>query len=277
MQGKFVLISGSANGACPQLKLETAIDFVRCFTREVLSSGGGIVVLGTDERATQNERGVPRIFDWVALREVENYASSTANPQRRLAKVVMSDDAREKRLTFQNSVTLRNLEQREAVSVCYVPRQEFTGGAYRSEQIAAADAMLAIGGGKGTYSLGSEMTDLGMPVLPLDLQIGSLSEDGEGALALHREMMDNPSRFFPDSHNDIINKLSLVSLNSGINDVENAARAASDLIYAELGAKSPKTDGNSDAKTKDTLRWFKDRQNLQIVLQFYERIRDHFS
>lgn len=277
MQEKFVLISGSANAACPQLKLETAIDFVRCFTREALSSGGGVVVLGTDEQATQNEHGIPRIFDWVALREVENYASSTTNPKRRLAKVVMSDDAREKRLTTQNLVTLRNLEQREVVSVYYVPRQEFTGGAYRSEQIAVANAMLAIGGGKGTYSLGSEMTDLGLPVLPLDLQIGALSEDGEGALALHREMMDNPSRFFPNSHNEVVNKLSLVSLNTGINDVENAARAASDLINAELGSQSPKTAGNSDGKSNDALHWFKDRRNLQILFQFYERIRDLFS
>lgn len=233
--------------------------------------------MGSDERATENEHGVPRIFDWVALREVENYASSTTNPQRRLVKVVMSDDAREKRLTTQNLVTLRNLEQREVVSVYYVPRQEFTGGAYRSEQMDAADALLAIGGGKGTYALGSEMAELGMPVLPLDLQIGSLSDDGEGALALHREMMDNPSRFFPNSHNDVVNKLSLVSLNSGINDVENAARAASELIYVELGSQSPKTAGNPDVRGNDALRWFKDRRNLQIVLQFYERIRDHFS
>ncbi len=277
MKGKFVLISGSANAACPQLKLETAIGFVRCFTREVLTRGGGVVVLGADERATQNELCVPRIFDWVALREVENYASSTTNPNRRLARIVMSDDAREKRLTNQNLETLRNLEQREVVSVYYIPRQEFTGGAYRSEQIAAADAMLAIGGGKGTYSLGSEVTDLKMPVLPLDLQIGSLGEDGEGALALHREMMDNPSRFFPNSHNDVINKLSLVSLNSGINDVENAARAASDLIYAELGFQSPKPAENSDGKAHDALRWFKDRRNLLVMFRFFERIRDHFS
>ena len=276
MQGKFVLISGSADAACPLPKLETAIDFVRCFARQVLDNDGGIVVLGTDERATQNEHGVPRIFDWVALREVENYASSTTRPQRRLAKVVMSDNAREKRLTIQNLETLRNLEQREVVSVYYIPSQEFTGGAYRSEQIAVADAMLAIGGGKGTYSLGSEMADLGMPVLPLDLQIGSLSDDGEGALALHKEMMDNPSRFFPNTHNDVVNKLSLVSLNSGINDVENAARAASDLIFAELGSKRPKTAGNSGGEEKGTLRWFKDRRNLQIVLQFLERIRDLF-
>lgn len=277
MQGKFVLISGSANGTCPQSKLEIAIDFVRCFTREVLRSGGGVVVLGSDERATENEHGVPRIFDWVALREVENYASSTTNPPRRLAKVVMSDDAREKRLTTQNLVTLRDLEQREAVSVYYVPRQEFTGGAYRAEQLHAADAMLAIGGGKGTYSLGSEMTDLGMPVLPLDLQIGSLSQDGEGALALHREMLDIPNRFFPKSHQDVINKLSLVSLNSGINDVDYAARAASDLICGELAAESPITDGNTEGKKNEVMRWFKDRKNLQIVLQWFDRIRDQFS
>ena len=174
----------------------------------------------------------------VILREVENYASATTKTTRELARVVISDDAKERKLDSSNLTTLRNLEQRGAISVNYLPRQEFTGGAYRYEQVNNSDAMLAIGGGKGTYSLGSEMTDLGKPVLPLDLRIGALSEDGEGALALHKELMDHPSRFFPNSHSTVVNKLSLVSLDSGINDVRSVARAASELIDAEIRAKS---------------------------------------
>lgn len=277
-KNKFILITGSASRDCPHDTLDLAVDFVRCFTREVLNRGGGVVVLGSDERSTLNERGVPRIFDWVVLREVENYASSTTTPQRRLAKVVMSDEARESKLSSDNLITLRNLEQREVVSVYYVPRREFTGGAYRYEQISEADGMLAIGGGKGTYSLGSEMTDLGKPVLPVDLQIGSMNEDGDGALGLHREMMDHSSRFFPVSNQNVVNKLGLVSLNAGINEVENAARVASELINAEFESKSFDKDAtNSSSRTDAVLRWLKDRRNVQIALDVYERIKDIYS
>ena len=55
-----------------------------------------------------------------------------------------------------------------------------------------SDAMLAIGGGKGTYSAGTEMAERGKPALPLDLQLGSMADDGDGAFTLHREMMTSP-------------------------------------------------------------------------------------
>ena len=47
MDGKFILISGSAAHQCPPDKLDTAIQFVESFTREVLRRGGGLVVLAS--------------------------------------------------------------------------------------------------------------------------------------------------------------------------------------------------------------------------------------
>ena len=85
MNGKFVLISGSAGLSCPADKLYVASQFVRSFTREALRLGGGIVVLAGDEASVKDERGVPRIFDWVALREVERYAGSTTESPRTYA------------------------------------------------------------------------------------------------------------------------------------------------------------------------------------------------
>ena len=88
-----------------------------------------------------------------------------------------------------------------------IRREDFTGGRYREAQVQCADGMVALGGGKGTYACGKDMSDLGKPVLPMDLDIGAFSEDGKGALDLHREFVDSPGRFFPKTHATVAGRI----------------------------------------------------------------------
>ena len=238
MNGKFIMLSGSASPSCPADKLEIALQFVRSFTGEALRRGGGIVVLAGDEESTRDEHSVPRIFDWLALREVERYAKSTTETPRPYARVVMSDAAPESKIDDANLRLLRDLEQRNAVELCLIRREVFTGGEYRKLMVEKADAMIAIGGGKGTYSAGADMIALGKPVLPLDLQLGSTADDGDGAVALHREMASAPSRFFPNTYRDVRNRIGLLSLNRGINDAETVARVSAEILAKEFDAVS---------------------------------------
>ncbi len=234
MDGKFILLSGSAGLSCPADKLDTAIQFVKSFTAEVLKRGGGVVVLAGEEESAKDERGAPHIFDWLALREVESYAKSTTESPRPYARIVMSEAAPESKIDDANLRLLRDLEQRNAVEICPIRREVFTGGEYRKMMIEKADAMLAIGGGKGTYSAGREMISQGKPVLPLDLQLGSIVDDGHGAVTLYREMMSAPSRFFSKTHSEVMNKVGLLSLDRGINDVGAVARASTEALSREL-------------------------------------------
>ena len=119
------------------------------------------------------------------------------------ARVVMSDEAPESKIGDTNLRLLRNLEQRNVIELCPIRRELFTGGEYRKVMTERADAMIAIGGGKGTYSAGTEMIAQGKPVLPFDLQLGSTVDDGDGAVALHREMVPAPNRFLPNTYQDI--------------------------------------------------------------------------
>ena len=77
MDGKFIMLSGSAGLSCPAHKLLAASQFIKSFTGEVLRRGGGLVVLAGDEEATRDDHGTSHIFDWLALREIERYAEST--------------------------------------------------------------------------------------------------------------------------------------------------------------------------------------------------------
>ena len=239
MNGKFVLISGSASRDCPDDKLKVAIRFVGSFTEEVLRRGGGIVVLAGDEESARNEQGTPLIFDWVALRSVERFAQSTIAKPRRYARVVMSDQAPESKIDDANLKLLGNLEQRNVVERTHIRREVYTGGEYRTVMTDLADAMVAVGGGKGTYSVGQAMTERGKPVLPLDLDIGAITEDGEGAVALYREMMSDTDRFFANTHSEIKNKMGLLSLNRGLVEPETAALAAAEMVSEEIRADQP--------------------------------------
>lgn len=239
MNGKFIMLSGSANPSCPANKFDIASRFVKSFTGEVLRRGGGLVVLAGDEESTKDEHGTPHVFDWLVLREVENYAESTTEDPRPYARVIMSDEAPEAKIDDANLRLLRNLEQRSVVELCPIRREVFTGGEYRKVMIECADAMLAIGGGKGTYSAAIEMVAQGKPVLPLNLQLGSIVEDGDGAVVLHRELVSDPGRFLPNTHQAVKNRFGLLSLDRQINDPESVARVSAEILARELDAILP--------------------------------------
>lgn len=236
MEGRYILISGSAGYSCPKEKLHMSIRFVEEFTQEVLRRGGGLVVLAGAEKSTQDEQGVPHIFDWLVLRQVEHYAVNTLERPRVYARVVMSDAATESKIDDANLRILRNLEQRNVIERHHIEREAFTGGAYRRAMLERADALLAVGGGKGTYSIGREMLEDGKPVLPLDLRLGSVSNDGDGAVTLHREMMSYPAHFLPHTSAAVANRIGLISLDRGNNEVEAVSLAVAQILEDELEA-----------------------------------------
>ena len=128
MNGKYMMVSGSAGRSCSAADLETAVSFVRSFTEEVLRRGGGFVVLAGAEASTVNESGTPRIFGWEILRVVAQYAETTIESPRRYARIVMSDDAAESKIDDINLRLLIALEQRNVVERRYIRRGTFTGG-----------------------------------------------------------------------------------------------------------------------------------------------------
>ena len=236
MNGRFVLFSGSASSSCPGERLDQAVQFLDCLVPQVLQAGGGFLLLLGDEDRTRGDDGRPRILDWEILRSVERYAESTTGGVRTYARVVVSDNAWADRMSPGNRRTFSNLQQRGALEVERIRREEYAGGTYRRAECELADGMLALGGGRGTYIVGREMLDLGKPVLPLDLDIGAFSEDGEGALLLHRELQAEPSLFFPDTHDRVMDLIEAVSFQG--NPVDSVARRAVELLDREMSGSA---------------------------------------
>ncbi len=236
MKGKFVVLSGTASRACPAERLDLAIRFVQLFVAEVLKAGGGMVVLLGGENRTEDADGRPRIFDWIVLRAIEDYVAVTTQAPRTYARAVMSDHTWQSRLDDGNRQTLTNLQQRRVLEVERIKREEFTGGKYRAIQCELADGMIALGGGKGTYAVGRKMIASGKPVLPLDLDIGAFSEDGEGALLLHRELQSDPGVFLPVTHGQVVNQIEALSLAGCNSEVRTVAQRAVEVLSLELAS-----------------------------------------
>ena len=234
MKGKFVLLSGTASQECPPDRLDVAIRFVQLFVAEVLKAGGGMVVLGNDESQTKDPDGRPRVFDWTVLRAVEEFASVTTRSPRTYVRVVMSENAWQTKLDDGNRSTLENLQQRGVVDISRIRRQEYAGSSYRAMEYELSDGMIALGGGKGTYIAGKEMIKVGKPVLPLDLDIGGFSEDGEGALALHRELLSNPSEFFPNTHTRVAHRIETLSLTGADRNLTEVTQRVTEVMGTEL-------------------------------------------
>ena len=179
-------------------------------------------------------------FDWTVLRTIEEYAAVTTRPVRTYARVVMPDHVWPSKLDDDNRGTFSRLQQRKVLEVERIRREEFTGGEYRELECELADGMIALGGGKGTYIAGRRMMRMGKPVLPIDLEIGALSEDGEGARLLHREMQSDPSEFLPNTHHQAIDQIEVLSLDGGTHSAADVARRAAEVLGLELNSSTSK-------------------------------------
>ena len=245
-------------------------------TTAILSAGGGLVVLLGNEDQTLGKDGKPRIFDWVIMRSIESYVETSISPSRTLAHVVMSDDAWERKMADRHRRTFTNLQQRGVLQVEYIRRELYTGGEYRRSEQEIADALVALGGGTGTYVVGNDMLDRGKPVLPLDLEIGAFSEDGEGALQLHRELLVDPISYFPNTHREIMNRLETLSLNQSDHNVGTVAQRVVEVLSRELGTKAAEPERNAKPAYGRIGGGINKFLTLIGVVRGVEFLKDHF-
>lgn len=96
----------------------------------------------------------------MALWYVERFAESTAEASRPYARTLMSDDAPGSKIDDANLKLPRNLGQRNVVERSHIRREAHE---YRTVMGDVAEAMVAVGGGKGAYAAGTAMTGLGKP------------------------------------------------------------------------------------------------------------------
>jgi nucleoside phosphorylase len=235
-KGKFVLLAGSASRSCPKEKLNFAHAFVRYLTCKVLELGGGFVLFASAEPTTDDSSSTPLIFDWVVLREIDRYLVGDADLARPCVFVVTSQKAWSRKMTEAHRQLLARLSGSGAADIVYVDDDVHTGGNIGDEQVQRADAMIAIGGGKGVADRAHKIMQKGRPVLPLDITLGALNNDGGGAVGLHKKLGSEPQRFFPQTHARVRSQIPSLSLDLEGSDAGAVATRVAEVIASEFAA-----------------------------------------
>ena len=87
----------------------------------------------------------------------------------------------------------------------------------------------------------------------MDIDIGSRSEDGLGALALYREFAKCPEDIFPKTHTHVADRIEILSLRNPNAQASVVARRAAELITREL--RCSKRLGLLKSKPKERIVW----------------------
>ena len=241
MEPKNILIVGSASKGCDNRKIERACEFARAITKEIISEGYSVAVLATEEPAkTELDRSLPLVFDWEILRAVDDWVTRTGgNRERPLATVFMRTDAIQTKISEANGKLIGKLQAENAIVIHHIESDLYSGGEYRDWQTEHCLAMVAIGGGKGTYQVGDKMLTAGRPVLPVDINLGAHSEDGQGALQLLSEMKTDERTFLPRNYKLVCSQLYALSLENPCWPAERVAHTIARILANELEVEDP--------------------------------------
>lgn len=236
MPPKYILIVGSADKCCDSTRLSRATAFVKALTMEVVNTGNAVAVLASREPVrVDQDISKPLTFDWEVLRAVDRHLEQTDNRAGyNLARVFMGADSMERRFTPENTRLIQSLQERGAIDIKHIDEDIYSGGEYRDWQADFCDAMIAIGGGKGTYQIADKMLSMGKPVIPMDIQIGARHRDGEGSLKLLKEFKSDEKTFLPRSHNVLRANLYALSLESPYWKTRRIAYSVAQILTLEL-------------------------------------------
>ena len=102
--------------------------------------------------------------------------------------IVLADRHRRESMNPEQRVLIAKLSLRGLAKVDVIPDEVVTGGNVGDAQASHASGMIALGGGKGVADRAYKMMKKGLPIYPMDLKIGSNSEDGEGSLSLAQKL-----------------------------------------------------------------------------------------
>ena len=230
---KFFLLAGSVSRSTAVSAVDRAHEFVREVTKKVLSAGGGFVVFVSAEPV--NEANQPLVFDWTILREIDaTFTEAVTSPR---VIIVTSDKTRREKMNAEQRKLIALLAQRGLVEMAAIPDDLVTGGNVGDEQAERAAGMIALGGGKGVADRARKLRKKGLPVYPMDLQIGANSEDGEGAIALHRDFMSGPLSFLSHTGDAARSKSLALSLDEPIQSVAAIAEGVVAILEGEIAAE----------------------------------------
>lgn len=230
---EYVLIAGSISKKTEKLYIDRAHSFVRALTKSILDAEVGLVVYLAGEPV--NENGDPLTFDWTVVNEAEKLMENYT-PARQL-RIVTSRSAMQDKMSEERRRLIRKLQAANLADVSYLDDDLITGGNIGDEQVDAATAMIALGGGKGVSDRARKMRKAKHPILPFDLKLGGICGDGDGALGLYDQFFREPLAMFPCTGESVKKRLDTLSLQEPYYELGQLSEISVELLKTEWATK----------------------------------------
>ncbi len=132
---------------------------------------------------------------------------------------------------------IRRLQAQKFAEVIYVSDDLVTGGNIGEEQVELATVMIALGGGRGVSDRAHKMRKRRLPILPFELQLGGFSDDGVGAIGLHKAFFSDPLSMLPITGEQVKSELDTLFLQEPIFPLNELAEITVGLFQAEREAE----------------------------------------
>jgi hypothetical protein len=191
--------------------LSYAHELIRQLVGRLVSEGATFVALaGREPRTPPEHGGLAQIFDWTILSTLhERLIQGEIDPKStdKLITTVVTAQT-EQQIPDDRRPIWDALIREDRVAI--VPGEwAWTSGAIRRAHLASrAEILITLGGGEGVEHYGSLFRARSKPVIPLDLDVGSGSDDGSGgSLRVLERVRHDPQLFFPNTESGTVNAL----------------------------------------------------------------------
>lgn len=201
LRGRRIHIVGSADPEEDATRLEYVHTIVSQLTEALAAEGATFVIpFGKQPLLKDRTDGPAIIFDWtvaeVVLRTLKDGRSKPSGPNGRIVATLATSKT-DTQIPAELRPIYDELRDKGAVDM-EVLNPGWTAGAVRRARLAQlGDILIGISGGQGLEQLAIEYSSKGKPVIPLDIKIGSSTNDGSGgASRLFDRALAEPNDFF---------------------------------------------------------------------------------
>jgi hypothetical protein len=245
IEGKRIHIAGSASSKTPLEQLQYAHSLVASLVKALARRGARFVVgVGKEPLSDDADLSSPSlIFDWTVLVTLDAFMrESGTNLYQVYGRPITSlvTNKTEKQVPEWRIDLWRELRSRDAIYLEFIDPGWTSGAVRRIRQMQLGDVLIALSGGEGVEHLAQLYANVGKPVIPLDLDMGSSMGDGSGgASRLAGRALWNPSRFVDLKDAGLGGSLfAELSTHSGKRPVEEVVNAILRLLGAIADPKA---------------------------------------
>ena len=242
IKGLVVHIAGSAgvtNSNGEVVKVDDII-FAHVLVKEIvkkfLSVGARFIVQVGQEPFIDTSRGsISKTFDWTVIETVDSFLAEHGVSNRIPSPLIgVAIQPLQRKIPSSRHSMWQRLVKNGLVRIEYPPSGWHSGALRRKLSSEFGHLLIAIGGGEGVEHLAREYMGLGKPVIPMDLDIGSGSNDGGGgALWLLKRHSDQLNELFRvEAGKSAATMMATIETQGGSEHPEQIAQSLLELVLA---------------------------------------------